>query len=150
MDDLILLTGPDGVGKDFFFKNRECVNDYYIFFPPCPIFNYPPCTYKRIAFADPIKLSLNPNIEDITNSGLKRDDIIKEANRLKEIFGEDIFVSIAINEIYAARLRRVVITDLRFKNEYNFIKSFFPHAKVVSIGSNLYRFPLYSWVRRNN
>jgi hypothetical protein len=104
--------------------------------------------YERIAFADPIKLSLNPNIKDLTNSGLKRNDIIEEANRLKSIFGEDIFVMMVIKKIYAKKLKRVVITDLRFKNEYKFIKSFFPHAKVVAIGSNPHRFILDCWARR--
>lgn len=140
MESLILLTGPDGIGKDFFFKNKDKLNDYYTFNPSFSLIN--PNEYVRIALADPIKLSLCPTIKDITASGLKREDIISHANEMKKMFNdEDIFVKLVISKIKRENIPFVIITDLRFINEYEMLKDNFSCIKIIVIENNFYNLP---------
>lgn len=94
--------------------------------------------YKRVGFADPIRdfvLKINPILHDGRRIGewVKEFgwDITKaqtEARRLlqdtgmvaREMFGEDFWVELAVSNIEPTD--KVVITDVRFKNEADMIR----------------------------
>lgn len=144
MESLYLLTGENCCGKDFFYTNRENLCDYFTI-EPCLSLDK---DYVRVAFADPIKISLGVSINNITCSGLPRELIIQTANEIKSLYGNDIFAQIAINKILSENLKKVIITDLRFINEYTLLKKIFPHLKVISILNNPHGFDIDYVVHR--
>lgn len=141
MESLYLITGSNGCGKDFFFKHLHELDKYYTFTPEFKLIN-PPEEYQRLAFADPIKRSLGVPEELLTQSGIPRQDIIDRADLIKSNMGDDIFVNIVVSTIWNNKINNVVVTDLRFNNELEKIKKYFPHVVVIAIEDNPHKFKL--------
>ena len=116
------ISGKMGVGKDYFAKHH--------------LIPFIENTLKKrclvVSFADVIKLNVMVHnnitidmiIGDKTNE--VRTLLREEGQGKKQVFGDDIWIRYtkAMGDMYMARgIDYIIITDLRFKNEYEFIKS---------------------------
>ena len=116
------VSGKMGVGKDYFAKH------YLIDF----IENTLKQKCLVVSFADVIKLNVmvHNNITIDMLSGDKTNEVRtllrEEGQGKKQVYGDDIWIRYtkAMGDLYMARgIDHIIITDLRFKNEYEFIKS---------------------------
>ena len=116
------VSGKMGVGKDYFAKHH--------------LIPFIETTLKQkclvVSFADVIKLNVmvHNNITIDMMTGDKTNEVRtllrEEGQGKKTVFGDDIWIRYtkAMGELYMARgIDHIIITDVRFKNEYEFIKS---------------------------
>lgn len=131
--NIIVLSGKKGSGKDTFadiFKRSKLIQELNDGIPFDKIIDY-----KVLSFASPIKYILSyltkRTIEDLDsnkNYELYHGKTVRDYYRLiadafKEIFSEDIWVGQLISSMNEND--RYIITDLRFKNEYNILLKYF-------------------------
>lgn len=121
------ISGKMGVGKDYFAKQYLIPFIEHTLKKKCLI----------ISFADVIKLNImvhnNITIDMLTGdkSNNVRTLLIKEGHDKKCIHGNDIWIRYtkAMGDLYMARgIDHIIITDLRFKNEYEFVKNMNGHV----------------------
>ena len=116
------ISGKMGVGKDYFAKHH--------------LIPFIESSLKKrclvVSFADMIKLNVmvhnNITIDMMTGDKTNevRTQLREEGQGKKQIYGDDIWIRYtkAIGDMYMARgFDHIIITDVRFKNEYDFIKS---------------------------
>ncbi len=116
------ISGKMGSGKDFFAENylipflEESLKE------KCLV----------ISFADMIKINLmtlqdyDLNSVYYNKTNEIRTKLREEGQGKKEIYGADIWIKYVKNwgELYLSRgIKHIIITDVRFKNEYDFITS---------------------------
>jgi len=118
----IAVSGKMGVGKDYFAKHHLIPFIENTLKQKCLV----------VSFADVIKLNVmvHNNITIDMLSGDKTNEVRtllrEEGQGKKHVYGDDIWIRYtkAMGDLYMARgIDHIIITDLRFKNEYEFIKS---------------------------
>jgi len=110
---IIALYGEKRVGKD---TTADIIKKY---FP----------TFQRVAFADIPKEIISKTFgitkeqfDDLKNTNeVYRQYLVNFAETMKKYFGNDIWAKLAINSE-----DNILITDLRFKEEYDYIKKYNP------------------------
>ncbi len=119
---LIGVSGKMGSGKDYFVENHIIPYIENVLKEKCLI----------LSFADMLKVNLmvhhNININELY--GRKTPEIrkllqLEGTEKGRNIYGEDIWIRYvkALSELYKNRgIKYIIIPDVRFKNEYEFIK----------------------------
>jgi len=128
---IIGVSGKMGTGKDYFVEN------YVIPY----IKNVLKETYIILSFADMLKVNLmvhhNIQLNELYgNKTPKIRELLQQEGTEKgrNIHGEDIWIRYvkAWSELYKSRgFKYIIIPDVRFKNEYEFIKQSFNNTGIV-------------------
>lgn len=138
MNQILLVSGYRGTGKDTFFKIISGQEDNFKWSIPdelnCIIESYK--TIKRFAFADKLKqkLGITDEMKNKILLGNKtgRDILIEFA---KEKRNEDplYFCKLLIDDLLQLENTLVIITDHRYPNEYEYILTKFDNVKTIRL-----------------
>lgn len=127
---ILMIKGFSGSGKDTFGQ--------------CFVQNY---DFERFAFADSLKVLVSQKYaideHNLHSQVFKqqlcpqtgttwRSILIEEAKIYREQ-DPNIFATMCASDIEASNCDRIVITDWRYPNEYNVLRSAFPYAIIVTI-----------------